>query len=172
MNFAEVSIGMARLQALVRAIGTRWGGDPVHLPDRRSVLMIVPETEQHTLGAVVATGQLRRMGMSVCLRLGPERSEVIELLRTRIFDLAMISIGSGARLNSAQRLVDILRSFGPRGIPILAGGASLGHCEDMRAQTGVDFVTQDLAEALAFCGCVRPFPAGEEPSASPLAMPG
>jgi NAD(P)-dependent dehydrogenase (short-subunit alcohol dehydrogenase family) len=62
--FAEVTIATARLQALVRAIGTRWGGDPAHLPGRRSVLMIVPDTEQHTLGAVVATGQMRRMGLS------------------------------------------------------------------------------------------------------------
>lgn len=158
LNFAEVSIATARLQALVRAIGTRWGGDPVHLASRRSVLMIVPEGEQHTLGAVVAAGQMRRMGLSVCLRLGPERAEVIDLLRARVFDVAMLSIGSAERLEPARKLVDTLRRFGPRGLPILAGGAVAGGDHDVMARTGVDCVTQDLAEALAFCSGIPSFP--------------
>lgn len=158
--FAEVTIATARLQALVRAIGTRWGGDPVHLPGRRSVLMIVPGAEHHTLGAVVATGQMRRMGLSVCLRLGPERSEVIDLLRSRVFDVAMLSIGHGERLEVSRKLVDTLRTFGPRGMPILAGGAVLAARTDVVARTGVDYVTHDLGEALTFCGCAPLVPVG------------
>lgn len=151
--FAEVTIATARLQALVRAIGTRWGGDPAHLPGRRSVLMVVPGVEQHTLGAVVLTGQMRRMGLSVCLRLGPDRTELIELLRSRVFDVAMLSIGHDERLEASRKLVDTLRSFGPRGMPILAGGAAVVGRTDLADRTGVDFVTQDLGEALALCGC-------------------
>jgi methylmalonyl-CoA mutase cobalamin-binding subunit len=158
--FAEVTIATARLQALVRAIGTRWGGDPAHLPGRRSVLMIVPDTEQHTLGAVVATGQMRRMGLSVCLRLGPERAEVIELLRARTFDAAMLSIGHGEGFDVAGRLVDTLRRSGARGMPIVAGGAGAVGRTDVAARTGVDHVTQDLGEALAFCGCAPLVPVG------------
>jgi hypothetical protein len=123
------------------------------------------------LGAIVATGQLRRMGMSVCLRLGPDRPEVIELLRTRIFDLAMVSIGSESRLDPARRLVDTLRSFGPKGIPVLAGGAALGQGGSVRALTGVDFATQDIGKALAFCGGTRLSPAGEQPAALSVALP-
>ena len=151
--FAEVSIATARLQALARAIGTRWGGDPMHLPGRRSVLMIVPGAEQHTLGAVVATGQIRRLGLSVCLRLGPDRSELIELLRSRVFDVAMLSIGHDERLDVSRKLVDTLRTFGPRGMPVLAGGAGTSGQTNLAARTGVDYVTQDIGEALTFCGC-------------------
>lgn len=158
--FAEVTIATARLQALVRAIGTRWGGDPAHLPGRRSVLMIVPGTEQHTLGAVVVTGQMRRMGLSVCLRLGPERAEVTELLRARTFDAAMLSIGHGERFEVSAALVDTLRSSGSRGMPIVAGGAGVAGRSDVVARTGVDYVTQDLGEALTFCGCAPLVPAG------------
>lgn len=158
--FAEVSIATARLQALVRAIGTRWGGDPAHLPGRRSILMIVPGAEQHTLGAVVATEQMRRMGLSVCLRLGPERSEVIDLLRSRVFDVAMLSIGHGDRLEVSGKLVDTLRTFGSRGMPVLAGGAGVAGRTDVVGRTGVDYVTQDLCEALTFCGCAPLVPVG------------
>lgn len=155
MSFAEVTIATARLQALVRAIGTRWGGDPAHVPGRKSVLLIVPDTEHHTLGAVVFAGQMRRMGLSVCLRLGPTRAEVIDLLRSRVFDAAMLSIGHGERLDVSRKLVDTLRSFGPRNLPIVAGGAVTGSGTDVVAMAGVDFVTQDLGTALAFCGCTQ-----------------
>jgi methanogenic corrinoid protein MtbC1 len=153
LSFAEVSIATARLQALVRAIGIRWGGTATQPQDHRCVLMIVPAGEQHTLGAVVATAQLRRMGMSVCLRLGPDRAEVSELLRTRAFDIAMLSIGHDKRLDSVARLVETLRVFGPRGLPLAAGGAVVADGADVVARTGVDFMAQDLAQALALCGC-------------------
>ena len=115
--------------------------------------MIVPGAEQHTLGAVVVTGQMRRLGLSVCLRLGPDRTEVIELLRSRVFDVAMLSIGHGERLELSRKLVNTLRTFGPRDMPIMAGGAAAAGRTDLAERTGVDYVTQDLGEALTFCGC-------------------
>ncbi len=152
MGFSDVTIATARLQALVRAIGTRWGGDATHVPGRRSILMVVPEGEDHTLGAVVASGRLRRMGLSVCLRLGPSRTEVMEILRTRSFDAAMISIGHGQQLEAPRKMVNTLRCFGPRGLPILVGGSADASGADLVAGTGADFATQDLGAALAFCG--------------------
>lgn len=152
MCFADVTIASARLQALVRAIGTRWGGDMTHVPGRRTILMLVPEREDHTLGAVVATGQLRRMGFAVCLRLGPDRHEIGALLRTRVFDAALLSVGTSERLESSKKLVDTLRAFGPKRMPVVAGGASISDAGDLKVGTGADFVTRDLAEALAFCG--------------------
>ncbi len=152
MSFADVTIATARLQVLVRAIGTRWGGDAMHVPGRRSVLMIVPEAEDHTLGAVVAAGKLRQAGLSVCLRLGPSRAEVLAVLRSRVFDAAMISIGQDDRIDVSCRLVETLRAFGPKGLPVLVGGAVLAGGKDVAARTGADFVTQDIGEALNFCG--------------------
>ncbi len=150
--FADVTIASARLQALVRAIGTRWGGDMTHGPGGPSILMLVPEGEDHTLGAVVATGQLRRMGVSVCLRLGMDHRALSQLLRSRVFDAAMVSVGTNERLDGSRRLVDTLRALGPRGMPVIAGGGTVLDKDALRARSGADFVTCDLGEALAFCG--------------------
>lgn len=152
LGFADVTIGVARLQSLVRAIGTRWGGDAKPIAAQHTILMIVPEQHDHTLGAVVATGQLRRMGLSVCLRLGPNRREVVNLLRTRDFGGAMISIGNADRLDVARRLVETIRAFGPRGMPVIAGGAIPFEREELTRLTRVDFVTNDLDLAVARCG--------------------
>lgn len=152
MAFAEVSIASSRLQALVRAIGTRWGGDAAHVPGRRSILMVVPRGEDHTLGAVVATGQLRQMGFSVCLRLGVGPGDLGGLLRTRVFDAAMISIGQSGSLDLSAALVDMLRRSGPARLPILAGGAMVTRGIDVVSLVGVDDVVADVGQAIALCG--------------------
>jgi methylmalonyl-CoA mutase cobalamin-binding subunit len=165
-GFCDVTIATARLQVLVRGIGTRWEGDAVHLPGRKTVLMLVPEGHDHTLGAVVAAGQLRRMDLSVCLRLAPTRRELTDLLRSRVFDAAMISVGDAGRLEVCRKLVETLRVFAPRPLPILAGGSALVEPEELKRRTGVDYVTSDLADAVAFCGLGRSYAeatAGTEP---------
>jgi hypothetical protein len=72
----------------------------------------------------------------------------------------MLSIGHGEGFDVAGRLVDTLRRSGARGMPIVAGGAGAVGRTDVGARTGVDHVTQDLGEALAFCGCAPLVPVG------------
>jgi len=38
-------------------------------------------------------------------------------------------------------------------LPVVGGGAGVAGRSDVVARTGVDYVTQDLGEALTFCGC-------------------
>jgi methylmalonyl-CoA mutase cobalamin-binding subunit len=156
MSFADVTIASARLQAMVRAICTRWGNDFPTSAGRRSVLMVVPQGEDHTLGAVVATGQMRRMGISVCLRLRPAPSEVAELLRTRNFDAAMISMAQMEKLEGCRKLVGMMRKHGAPALPVVVGGAIVQSGRDMLSLTGADLVSGDPAEALGFCGLVQP----------------
>lgn len=167
LGFAEVTMAVARLQVMVRAIGTRWGGDAAHVPGRKSVLMVVPDGEDHTLGAVVAAGQLRRMGLSVCLRLGPGRQEVIDLLRTRSFDAAFVSVGHVERLDQPRRLVETIRTFGPRRLPVIGGGALPLESAEAAARIGVDRFTCDLGDAVRACGLL---PEPIEVSHVPMAM--
>ena len=172
MGFADVTIATARLQALVRAIGTRWGGDPVHVPGRRSVLMLVPQAEDHVLGAVVATEQLRRMGLSVCLRLGPGRAELIELLRRRSFDAVMVSCGHDTdRVDMISRLVDTVRAHAARDLPIVGGGAvaEAGGGRDLAARSGFDFVSSDLKDTVARLGFLPP-PLQESPGSGDMSL--
>jgi methylmalonyl-CoA mutase cobalamin-binding subunit len=155
MSFAEVTIATARLQAMVRAISTRLGTDFPAASGRRSVLMVSPQGEDHTLGAVVATGQMRRMGISVCLRLRPSAGEVAELMRTRNFDAAMISMASVERLEACARLVGLMRKFGAPSLPVVVGGAITLSGRDIVSLTGASLATADAGEALGFCGLIR-----------------
>ncbi|MCB6176809.1 cobalamin B12-binding domain-containing protein [Rhodobacter sp. Har01] len=152
MSFTEVSVGTARLQALLREIGDRWHADSVRGPAAGTVLLVLPEGEQHTLGACVLAGQLRRRGISVCVCLGPTVGDLRNLVRRRRFDGVMLSLGSQDNLDVCHNLVKTIREGVGEGVRIAIGGAILERERDLAARLGADIATNDAASALAALG--------------------
>lgn len=158
MSFAEVTIASARLQAMVRAIGTRRGTESANPDDRApvvSVLVVVPAAEHHTLGAIVATDQMRRAGLSVCLRLGPKPGELADLVRSHPFGAVMVSAGHGDGLDGVRKLIAELRGACPKEIPVAVGGPAVLTGKDVVRLTGADFASEDVGKAMAACGLTR-----------------
>lgn len=157
-SFAEVSIGSARLQAHLNELGRSWQADGTDGVGRSTLLLVVPEGEQHTLGARVVSGWMRRQGISVCLRVGPKATELAALLAQCRFDAAMISVACHERLESCTGLVKTLREETSNGLRIALGGAILGRGEDIETVAGVDIVTNDLPKAVEALdlSCKRP----------------
>jgi MerR family transcriptional regulator, light-induced transcriptional regulator len=152
LTFAQVSIGTAKLQAMLREIGADWTADARAVAAKTTVLVIVPQEQQHTLGAMVLLNQLRRRGVSVCLRLAPKPEEIGALLTTRKFDGVMISLASQENVPHVSRIVGILRKSCPRGVFIALGGAAIADSHDLVARTGVDLVSNDLDLVLQTLG--------------------
>lgn len=157
-SFADVSIGSARLQAFLNEIGRSWAADGTEGAAGSTVLLVVPGGEQHTLGARVAAGWMRRKGISVCLRIAPTTAELAAILAQRRFDGAMISVACHEKLETCTGLVKTLRGETSDGLRIALGGAILGRGEDIATVSGVDIVTNDLPKAVEALGltCKRP----------------
>ncbi len=151
-SFADVSIGVARMQSVLRDVGADWASEDSERPRIGTVLLILPEGEQHSFGAMVLAGQLRRRGVSVRLLLGPSPADLRDLLAERGFDGAMLSIGCIAKLEPCRKLVKALRDGTGGALRVLVGGAVLAEYVDARAVTGADFATNDLTEALLALG--------------------
>lgn len=157
-SFAEVSIGSARLQAFLHDIGRNWATDGTEAAQAATVLVVVPQGEQHTLGALTAAGWLRRKGISVCLQIAPSTVQLAAILAQRRFDGAMISVACYEKLEVCTGLVKTLREETSNGLRIALGGAVLERGEDIEAVSGVDIVTNDLPKAVEALGltCKRP----------------
>ncbi len=151
LTFAEVSVGAARLQSILREIGAHWAGDAGDVSDAGEILLIVPAGEQHTLGAIVALGQLRRMGVSVCLRFGPDHAELASLLRGRRFDGVFLSVSCTEKLEACRRLVATIRKTSANRVPVVIGGAVMGLVGDAAQRTGADLATDSLELGLQAC---------------------
>lgn len=152
MSWLDVSIGVGRMQSLLREIGTAWVADQASDAGHGTVLLIVPEREQHTLGPMVATGQLRRYGISVCLRIAPSFSELRTLMAARRFDGVMISVATTEKLASVAKTVQVLKTVMVAPIPIIVGGAVMARVEDPASCTGADLSSNDIGVALEAMG--------------------
>jgi hypothetical protein len=152
MSWLDVSIGVGRLQSLLREIGAAWAADQAGDAGHGTVLMIIPDREQHTLGPMVAMGQMRRYGVSVCLRIAPTLEEVRSLLTTRAFDGVMISVATQEKLELVRKTVAFIKAVAPKPIPVIVGGAVLAKVEDVAACTGADLSSNDVGAALGALG--------------------
>jgi methylmalonyl-CoA mutase cobalamin-binding subunit len=147
-GFAQVSIGSARLQGLLRYLGPEWcGRDLVATADAPRCLVMVPATDQHTLGATILAGQLRSAGASVQLELDLPTKAARTIIANGDFSALMISATQRISLDSLRFLVDKIRPV-KLDMPILIGGNVLDQKIDMRAAIGVDVATNDWNTAL------------------------
>jgi methylmalonyl-CoA mutase cobalamin-binding subunit len=155
LSFAQVTMGASRLQAILREIGSAWIADGSGRPGGPTLLVILPSGEQHTLGAMVMAGRLRRSGISVCMRIAPNPAELAQLATMRAFDGALMSIASQDRLEVCQKLVTTLKDATRGRLKVAVGGSVLGEVDDILRATGADVVTNDIDHALRVIGVVQ-----------------
>ncbi|MDJ0628125.1 MAG: cobalamin B12-binding domain-containing protein [Rhodobacter sp.] len=152
VSFTEVTIGTSRLQSMLRSLGDVWSGDVAEPHEvQPTVLMVVPVDEYHTLGAMVATGQLRRAGVSVRLCIGQPMSVLLDLVETFNFDAIMISGASSENLEKLRKLIVDIRYALQKPTPVVIGGAVMELANEIKAITGADHATDDVQEAIRLC---------------------
>ena len=152
VGFADVTIGVARLQGILRDLEREWFRTSDPLAATGAALVIVCQDEYHTLGATVLAGQLRRMGISVRLSMGQTHSERMDLIENNDFDMIMVSMSRTENLESTRKLVKNIRSACKGRVPIVLGGTVTERKIDLQALTGADHVVNDPKEALRLCG--------------------
>jgi len=152
LSWMDVSIGAGRMQSLLREIGLAWSADQADDTGNGTVMLIVPDREQHTLGPMVAMGQMRRYGISVCLRIAPNNNELRTIVASRKFDGIFISVSTKDKFDDVRKTVQFLKSVMKPACPIIVGGAVMSKVENLAALTGGDYSTNDIGAALEVIG--------------------
>jgi len=152
LSWMDVSIGAGRMQSLLREIGLAWSADQADDTGNGTVMLIVPDREQHTLGPMVAMGQMRRYGISVCLRIAPNNSELRTIVASRKFDGIFISVSTKDKFDDVRKTVQFLKSVMKPACPIIVGGAVMSKVENLAALTGGDYSSNDIGAALEVIG--------------------
>ncbi len=150
MSFADVTIGSARLQALVRDLGSP-DPDPT-TENAGTVAVVVPDGESHTLGAMVVTSKLRRMNLSVRLFLGTDSATVLKALERSDYDAVMLSASHSEKLAIIDDFVNKIRRVMRRPTPIILGGSVVDRGIAVERHVSADHITTDVEEALRLCG--------------------
>ncbi len=152
-SFVDVTVGASRLQALFRA---RAGGGALDrsIPLGQSVLMVVPQHEQHSLGAFVAADNMRRHGVWVHMGIGLNHAEIAELVATNRFSMIGLTAATWNSVVNATEIVDYLRSNVEGVPPIVIGGRAAAEKDKVVRRTGADHAVQSAREAVEKCGLV------------------
>jgi methylmalonyl-CoA mutase cobalamin-binding subunit len=150
-SFVDVTIGTARLISAVREITADWRADEATGFQTPAMVLIVPESEQHRLGALIAASRFRRQGVSVRLLIGCSSAEIASVACNGGYDMVGFSVATRSGLEATRRLIHMLRTAGLGAVPILVGGAVASPADDVRALTGADHVVADPEEAVRLC---------------------
>jgi methylmalonyl-CoA mutase cobalamin-binding subunit len=147
LSFVDVTVRSERLHSLVRRVDEMLSTSTQ--PDGPSALILVAEAEQHTLGAFVLALQLRLAGFSAMVKVAPVAADLTVLMTANRFDVALVSIGCTAGLDSGVGLVRTLRLLSRGEMRIYVGGAVPVSDGRLLALTGADQVLRDVSALLA-----------------------
>ncbi len=151
LGFAEVTIGSARLQAMLRDAQLAPAQQPMDGAAELRVMVLADA--HHTLGAMVLTGQLRRTGASVRLGFVQQAAEIDHMVSESAFDAILVSVARADDFTVTAGTVARLRDLTGGRVPLIAGGSVMDLGADTaRCVTRADHVTGDPRRALELIG--------------------
>jgi methanogenic corrinoid protein MtbC1 len=151
ISFAAVTIGSLRLQALLGEASCETRMELRKDLALLDVLVVVPQDEQHFLGASVVSAQLRRMGCEVATSFDEPLGSLGARVKKDRPDLVLITCSSSQKLEGVTQTVQSIRNGASKNPVIALGGALSVDPKAAKEQTGVDMVTNIARDAVAFC---------------------
>ena len=150
LDFASVTVGALRLQALLGEASAVMPHTHTLTPNTPLALVIVSEGEQHFLGASVVSAQLLRPACDVSLPIAEPPKQITNRVLYDQPDMVLMSCAQVAGLETIARNVKkVRRAIDPA--PVIAlGGALRGDSDGIRKKTGVDLVTNSAKDVVGF----------------------
>ena len=147
-SFADVTVGLARLQGLVREYSPAFMPSVEAHDPRRSALLIPVPGEQHTFGLVMVAEFFLRAGWEVQSDPLMSNEDVRSAVRNRWFAVAGISVGNDDRLDNVAALIRLLRREScNRGIGVMVGGRVFAEKPELAGLVGADATATDGRQA-------------------------
>lgn len=147
-NFTDVTVGLGRLQRVLRELSPALGHSVEHPSQGRRVLLLPSPGEQHTFGLVMVAEFFRRAGWDVTGGAWFDGVDAATLVKTEWFDVIGFSLGSAVHLPQlAASIVAVRQVACNRGLAVLVGGPLFGNHPGLVDEVGADGMTIDGSEA-------------------------
>jgi MerR family transcriptional regulator, light-induced transcriptional regulator len=152
-DFATVTVGVARLQRLMRELSPSFGaGAPVQpqaaAHQARSILLTQAPDEQHSLGLSMVAEFFRREGWRVEGGMGPHGGDPATRAHAEWFDVVGFSIGGQARLPWLREKVAAVRLASRNAaVVVMVGGPLFNANPGWVDHVGADAWAQDARDA-------------------------
>ncbi len=146
-DFTQVTIGLWRLQQILRTFGRAFEND---YPENRSrAFLVAVPGEQHTFGILMVAEFFRRAGWDVYDAPVPTNDDLLDVVRREAFHIVGLSLGRPVRQESLASLIrDIRRVSLNRSIGVLVGGPMFKGQPELATLVGADATAVDGRKAV------------------------
>lgn len=152
-TFIDVTVGLSRLQQLLRVYGPAFEVSPAPEVERGRLLLAVVPGEQHTFGLAVVEEFFRRAGWNVQSEFLPSKAILLEHVRTEWFDLVGLSASGEVAAAGVSAVVKEVRASSlNKNVRIMLGGNLFVPDPALALSLGADFGASDAAEAVSRVG--------------------
>ncbi|MBK1691047.1 cobalamin-dependent protein [Ectothiorhodospira mobilis] len=166
-DFTQVTVGLCRLQHVLRALGEEMDTVSPGSSGRRVLLSPVPG-EQHTFGLMMVAEFFRREGWDVNCDPAASIRDLNRLVRQERFDIVALSLSCDVMLDRLRAAIrGVRRASCNPDLGILVGGRVFVDHPEMAAQSGADATAPDAREAVRVAERLVSFRAG-----APVGRPG
>lgn len=147
-DFTEVTVGLFRLQNLLRSFGPSFHGEHRLRARGRRILLVPFPGEQHTFGLFMVSEFFRRAGWDVWCEPVGTRRELSALVRREWFAMVGLSLGTETRLDELAGAIRTLRQVSRnRSVGMMVGGPMFVAHPDYASRIGADATAIDGREA-------------------------
>jgi methanogenic corrinoid protein MtbC1 len=142
VDFATVTVGLGRLQVLLRQLSPDFGSEIEHPRHGRRVLLTQPDSEQHMFGLSMVAEFFRRDGWDVLGGVAGVGIDATAWARRDWFDVVGFSIGSEVSLPWLRDTIAQVRKVSRnRALVVLVGGPIFSLHPQWAADIGADATT-------------------------------
>jgi MerR family transcriptional regulator, light-induced transcriptional regulator len=147
-DFANVTLGVGRLQMIMRQLGDRFAEETSGHHAGESVLLTIIPGEQHSFGLSMVAEFFRRAGWNLCTGPFSSHQELTALVHNHWFDVVGFSISSDRRLDELRKdIQEIRHGSRNRNVGIMLGGPMMIADPGLVASMGADMMSVDAATA-------------------------
>ncbi len=147
-DFTEVTIGLWRLQQVVRELSPAFQNDTEYRAEERSALLTPMPGEQHTFGILMVAEFFRRGGWDVWAAVPASASELLSIVRSEWFAVIGISVSSEAKVDGLASTIHALRRASRnRAVGVMVGGPIFIEHPELVALVGADATGVDGQQA-------------------------
>lgn len=149
-DFLDVTMGLWRLQEVMREIAARSPAERSILNIARSALFSPMPGDIHNFGTLMTEEVFARAGWQSEALVKPERRELLDRLASRPFDLVGLTLARDCPSAALANLIKAMRnvSVNPH-IIVLVGGRMINENPDLAMDVGADGTGADALCALA-----------------------
>lgn len=148
-SFGEVTIGLSRLQQLLRELSSPFENEIEHAGHGYRALLAATPGEQHTFGICMVEEFFRRAGWDVSTGPGATRHDLVAMVNGEWFDVVGLSLGGEALFDALASIISaIRRASRNRSIGIMVGGRFFIEHPELIARIGADGTALDGREAV------------------------